>query len=406
MPVFKFRALDMTNKIIKGEVKANALDDAQKIIIEKGFTLIKLGEARGIRNFNINLTTSVKVQDVVVFCRELTIIIKSGINLTVGLDILKKQTFKRLKEVIQNITTEVQKGRTLAQAMKEGEQKFPELLIRMISTGEVSGNLSEVLDNMADYYEREIYIRQKIVGAMIYPIILILMSIAMIGFFIIYIIPEFTNMLEGQKMPMITRITLGISSFVISRYMVGIIILFITVFLAIKRVIPEKKYKKVKDTLILKLPIIGEVVKGIITIRFIRTLYLLLKSGLDIVNILEVLKNTISNSVTENTIDFALDGIKRGEKLGDMLTIDGFFDPLIVQMISIGEETGEMENILEDLLKFYEKKVEIKIDKLIAMVEPIFTLAVGSMIALIIISMAYPLFNMVSTMNTSGSGVE
>lgn len=404
MPIYKFKALDTTNKITKGEIKANTLDEARKIIIEKGFTLINLAEARGIRNYNINLTTSIRIQDVVVFCRELAIIIKSGINLTVGLDILRKQTFKRLRNVIQNITSEVQKGRTLAQAMREGELKFPDLLVRMVSTGEVSGNLDKVLDNMADYYERELYIRQKIVGAMVYPIILITISIGLIAFFIDYVIPEFSNIMEGQQMPLITRITMGAASFVISKYMLILIALFITAFFAVKKFVPEKKYKEVRDTLILKLPIIGEVTKGIITIRFIRTLHLLLKSGLDIVNILEILKNIISNSIAKNSIDAALDGIKRGEKLGDMLTIGGFFDPLIVQMLSIGEETGEMENILDDLIKFYEKKLEIRMDKLLSMVEPTFTLVIGAMIGLIIISMAYPLFNMVSTIDTSGSG--
>lgn len=404
MPIYKFKALDTTNKITKGEIKANTLDEARKIIIEKGFTLINLAEARGIRNYNINLTTSIRIQDVVVFCRELAIIIKSGINLTVGLDILRKQTFKRLRNVIQNITSEVQKGRTLAQAMREGELKFPDLLVRMVSTGEVSGNLDKVLDNMADYYEREIYIRQKIVGAMVYPIILITISIGLIAFFIDYVIPEFSNIMEGQQMPLITRITMGAASFVISKYMLILIALFITAFFAVKKFVPEKKYKEVRDTLILKLPIIGEVTKGIITIRFIRTLHLLLKSGLDIVNILEILKNIISNSIAKNSIDAALDGIKRGEKLGDMLTIGGFFDPLIVQMLSIGEETGEMENILDDLIKFYEKKLEIRMDKLLSMVEPTFTLVIGAMIGFIIISMAYPLFNMVSTIDTSGSG--
>lgn len=406
MPVYKFKALDTINNVFKSEIKANTLDDARKTVVEKGFTLINIVESRGIRNFNINLTTSVKIQDVVVFCRELAIIIKSGINLAVGLDILRKQTFKRLKNVIQNIAIEVQKGRTLSQAMKEGELSFPELLIRMISTGEVSGNLDKVLDNMGDYYERETYIRQKIVGAMIYPIILVLMSMGLLGFFIVYVIPEISNIMEGQKMALVTRITLGMSHFIMSKYMVGIIILLATTLLAIKRFVPKKKYRKVKDALIFKIPIIGEIIKGIVTIRFTRTLYLLLKSGLDIVNILEVLKNIVSNSIAEKSIEFALDGIKRGEKLGDMLAIDGFFDPLIVQMISIGEETGEMENILNELLKFYEKRLELRIDKVIAMVEPVFTLVVGGMIAFIIVSMAYPLFNMVSTMNTSGSGVE
>lgn len=406
MPVYKFRALDVHDNIIENSVKALTLDEAKQAIVEKGFTPIRIEESKGLESFNIELFTKIKTQDIVSFCRELAIIMKSGISLSLGLDILLKQSQKKLRSAIQHISAEVQKGRTLAQAMKEGEYKFPELLVKMISTGEASGNIDSVLNDMADYYERENYIKHKIKSATVYPVILIVVATCLIIFFANFILPSMEELLEGQSLPFITKLIINVTHLVGSIYSLILILIIIAGIMLLKRIVPDKTYRQARDRFVLKLPIIGSVVKDMITVRFIRTLYLLYKSGLNIVSILDILKKTMSHSIAEETIDFALDGIKRGEKLGTMLSVTNFFDPLIVQMISIGEETGELERILEEIALFYERKLELNIEKSVAMIEPVFTLVIGGLIALVIVAMALPIFSMVGNLDVGRFDIE
>ncbi len=405
MPVYKYRALDVSDNVVENNLKALTLEDAKQIVKEKGFIPIKVEEVTAVDDLGADLFKKIKLKDIVVFCRQMAIVIKSGINITLGLDILRKQSEKSFKRAVQQIDLEVQKGRTLAQAMRETDLKFPELLIRMISTGEASGNLDSVLDNMGDYYEKENYIKQKIKSALIYPIILIVIAIGLMLFFANFILPSMNELLSGQTMPLLTKIVLGFVEVLVSKYTLIVIGLLIASFIGIKKFMPNEKYRKVRDSIILKIPILGSVVRDFVTVRFLNTLYLLLRSGMDIVNVLEIVKKVMSNYNAETAIEYAIDGVKRGEKLGDMISQTNFFEPLVIQMISVGEETGELERILSEISRFYEKRLELKIERVISLMEPLFTLIIGGSIGIIIFAMAMPIFNMTGTLDTSGAGL-
>lgn len=408
MSVYKYKAIDANDNIVENNIKAPTLEDARHAVIEKGLVLVKLEEVKGIDSYSIDIFNKISAQDIIVFCRELAMVIKSGVSLIVGLDIIKKQNIKGLKKPVQYIGVEVQKGKTLTQAMKETEIKFPELLTKMVSIGETSGSLDAILENMGDYYERDLYIRQKIIGALIYPIILVVVAVGLLIFFAELILPTIVELMAGQQLPLITKFVISSTSIIVSKYSLGLILLGIAGIVIFKKLVPSKRYKRIRDTIILNIPVIGPLIKSMITVRFTRTLYLLIKSGMDIVNILEILKSIMSNSVAESALDFALEGVKRGEKFGTMLSHTSFFDPLVVQMISMGEETGELESILEQITSFYERKLELKIEKVVALMEPMFTLVIGSFIGFIIVAMALPIFSMVGGLQQPGGslGVE
>lgn len=408
MPLYKVRALDNNDNVVENIIKADNEADAKSISLDKGLTVIKIEETMNVQDIGagIDIFNKIKLQEIIVFCRQMAIIIKSGISLTMGLDILKKQSTLGFKKTIMQVNAEVQKGRTLAQAMKETDLKFPDLLVRMISTGESSGNMDAVLDNMGDYYERENYLKQKLTSAMVYPIILIVMAIGMLIFFSYFILPSMNELMEGQELPIITQVVMGIIDGLTSIYSLIVIVIIILLLIVIKRVVPINKYRKVKDTIILKVPVIGEVIKDIITVRFLTTLHLLTKSGMDIVNVLEIIKKIMSNYLAEEALEQSLEGIKRGERLGETLLNADFFEPLAVQMISVGEETGELEKILAEVSSFYEKRLELKIEKLVSLIEPAFTLIIGGSIGVIILAIALPIFTMTGNLDMNVGGVE
>lgn len=406
MSLYKYKALDSNHCIVESTIKSDDFNEAKQKIIEKGFTPISITESKDITNIRFNVFEKIKIQEIIVFCRELSIITKSGINIIVGLDILRKQSSKRLQEIIRLMSIEVQKGRTLSQAIKESNVKFPELLVRMISAGEKSGNVDNVLDNMANYYERENYIKQKVKSATIYPSILLIVAGALVTFFAKFILPSMEELLEGQKLPAITKLIIDGTNFIASRYAVIILFVILAIGIGIYKIIPKVTLQRFIDKIILNTPILGSAARDVVTVRFTRTLHLLFKSGIDIVNVLEIVKDVISNSVAKEAIEHSLEGIKRGEKFGDTLSQTNFFDPLVVQMINVGEETGEFENILNEITIFYERRLDSKIDKLISMVEPIFTLLIGGVIAVVVIAIALPMFSMVGGLETGGLGVE
>lgn len=406
MPHFKIRALDVNDNLVESVIKASDIDDAKVVALEKSFTIIKIEETKAVDDLgaSLGLFNTIKLKDIIVFCRQMAIIIKSGVNITLGLDILKKQSSEKFKKAVVQVNAEVQKGRTLSQAMKETDQKFPDLLIRMIATGETSGNIDSVLDNMGDYYERENYINSKLISAVIYPAILVVTAIIMVIFFAQFILPSISELMEGQAVPLLTTIVLCIVKGLVSIYTVGVIITVIIALIVVKKIVPAEKYRKTRDTILLKIPIVGSVIKDVITVRFLNTLYLLMKSGMDIVNVLEIIKKIVSNYLAEIAIDTALEGIKRGEKLGETLEKADFFEPLAIQMISVGEETGELEKVLNEVSVFYENRLEQKIEKLVSMIEPVFTLVIGVTIGILILAMALPMFSMVGNMDQIGYG--
>lgn len=402
MPLINYRAVDSNGKTQKGSLNARNIEDAKAKIKDLGLTAVKVSAgSAGLEKLKGLMAKKVNLKETAMFCRQLHIIVSSGVNILKGIDILRKQTKDKLmKEVIGKMFAQVQKGRLLSEAMSDVEASLPPLLLNMVAVGEVSGNLDRILNQMSVYYEKENYMRQKLKSALTYPVILISVGVLMGIFFINFVLPEIMKVVidNGGELPQITRIVLGGINF-LKQYFLIIIIGLIGAIALLKAVIPKDKFRMVKDRLIMKLPVVNVSIRNVVTSRFLRTFAMMLKGGIPIIRVLESLETIMGNAIAQSGIKAALEGVKRGERLGDNIASCEFFDPIVIHMINMGEETGGLDNIMETLADFYDKEAETGLMKLMAAVEPAFTIIVGILIGILIIAMMLPMFSMMNNVN-------
>lgn len=324
--------------------------------------------------------------------------IRSGANLVRGLEILQAQVEdKRLQEVVGTIHRSVSRGDSLSMAMRDCPGALPELLINLVNVGEESGNLDSVLVSMAEYYERENFIRKKVTSASIYPIILTIVLIGLVMLFINFILPEITDLMKGtgQTLPIPTRMIINGADY-LSHNGLYLLLMAMIIMGLIVRLFKIPKYRYVLDSSLLQVPVIGKSMKDVVIARFSRTLALFLHSSLPIVPILTSLENIVGNEVPRLAVGRAKERIIRGETMALAFGAEPFFDPLVIQMMSIGEETGRMEELMLEVANHYDKRVEIGLTRLVSLIEPLFTIIIGIFAGGLIISIALPIFNMAS----------
>jgi len=394
---FNYKVIDEHKQIKRGTLEAVDKEAAKRNLLENKWQIIELQESNQILGFlNKALESKLSFESISSFCTQMAMMIRTGANLVKGLEILKAQSRdKNLQRVITTMITEVSRGSSLSAAMKTCGNALPELLINLVAVGEQSGNLDTVLNNMAEYYERENFIRKKIASASVYPAILTAVMIILVIFFINFILPEITGLLteSGGELPLITQVMIGSATFLKDKFFIilfgvlGLVVLFFRL-----QAIP--KYKLKIDGYKLRIPLLGKNMKNVITARFCRTLALFLKASIPIVPILDSMEKIVGNEVSRLAVAQAKEKIIKGKGLAAAFGEEKFFDEMVIQMMTIGEETGQLDDLMEEIAKFYDKQVEIGISKMVALVEPVFTIIIGIFAGIMVISVALPILNM------------
>lgn len=396
---FRYRVINEKMRVTNGVLEAVDLEAARRQIIENQWQVITLEKISGLSSLlNMTFKNKVKSESIAAFCSQLAMMIRSGANLVRGLEILQDQMEdKRLQEVVGMIHRSVSRGDSLSVAMRECEGALPDLLINLVSVGEQSGNLDSVLVSMAEYYDRENYIRKKVTSAAIYPVVLTGVLIGVVILFMNFILPEITELMKGngQSLPAPTQMIVDTSEFLKSYGLYLLLSLTALIYL-MSRVFTIPKYRYYLHVFLLSLPLLGKNMKDVIIARFARTLALFLHSSLPIVPILNSLENIVGNEVPRLAVARAKDRIIRGETMALAFGVEPFFDPLVIQMMAIGEETGRMEELMVEVANNYDKRVEVGLARLVALVEPIFTIIIGVFAGGLIIAIALPIFNMAS----------
>ena len=396
---FRYKIINHEMRVTEGILEAVDLESARRLILENRWQIISLEKASSLSVLlTMGFKSKVKYESIAAFCTQLAMMIRSGANLVRGLDILQAQMEdRRLKEVVGTIHRSVSRGSSLSAAMREGQGALPELLINLVSVGEESGSLDSVLTSMAEYYERENFIRKKITSAGVYPVVLTVVLIGLVILFMNFILPEITDLMKGngQKLPAATQMIVDASAFLMSN---GLLLLFALIALGILlyKVFKIPKYLYFLHAFLLRIPLLGRNMKDVIIARFSRTLALFLHSSIPIVQILNSLEGIVGNEVPRLAVVRSKDLIIRGETMALAFGKEPFFDPLVIQMMSIGEETGRLEELMLEVANHYDKRVEIGITRLVALVEPIFTLIIGVFAGGLIIAIALPIFSMAS----------
>ncbi|MBF8982635.1 type II secretion system F family protein [Lutibacter sp. B2] len=400
MPIYKYKAISNTGEKLEGTYTAKAKDEVLSMIRQNQSMPISVEEViEGKDVSTLNFFNKVKMKDIAIFCRQFYAMLNAGVTILNCLDILRLQTEnKKLKKVVAESYEDVQKGLTFSESLKKHREIFPDLLINMVEAGEVSGTLDTIMERMAVHYEKENKITNKVKGAMIYPLILSIVSILVVVFLLTFVMPTFIGMFEGSgvELPLPTRILLTISGS-ITQYWYIIIVVLIVLIGGIKRYIGTDKGQFLIDHIKFRIPIVKGTTQKVITSRFTRTLSTLLSSGIPLIQSLDIVSRIVGNVIVEKGILNAIEEVRKGVDLATPIKKIGVFPPMVDSMIRIGEESGSLDDILDKTANFYDEEVEVAIQKMTTMIEPLMIVVMAVVIGAIVIAMMLPMFDMMNT---------
>jgi type IV pilus assembly protein PilC len=344
------------------------------------------------------LGTGVKRKDMVVFSRQFATMINSGLPLIQCLEILGKQVEnKHLAKVVQEVSSDVEAGNTLSDSLAKHPKVFTPMFINMVSAGEVGGILDRVLHRLAEYIEKSNNVRRKVKGALIYPAVVMFIAICVTIFLLVFVIPTFAQLFEssGLDLPFMTRFTISASHFMMTAW--PWILTFVTgLIYALRKYYKTPKGQLRIDNFSLKLPGIGELLRKASIARFSRTLGTLLGSGVAILDAMEITATTSGNRVIQEAVMTARSSIATGDTISEPLSKSSVFPLMVVHMIRVGEETGNMDDMLNKIADFYEEEVDVAVETLTSIIEPVLIVGIGLIVGGMVISMYLPIFRLAS----------
>ncbi|HOI59985.1 MAG TPA: type II secretion system F family protein [Candidatus Pacearchaeota archaeon] len=399
---FEYQARTKTGDIKKGVVEAVSKIAAVDLLHKNGLfpTSVKEEKQGASLNMELKIFENVSSKEVVMFTRELAIMIESNVPPAKALEALGDQTNnKTFKEKIFKIAADIREGVSLSKAFARYPKIFSTFFVNMIRSGELSGTLPDVLRKIADHLENEYYIKTKTIGAMIYPVVVLVVFTVIFLVVVIYIIPGLVEVLEssGAELPLVTKIVIGVSNFAVNYWWVVLLGLIGISSFAIYY--PKtKEGKQVVDTLILKVPVIGGFQKNVYMNRFAENLSTLLSSGKSITEALEVTADLIGNEVYRKIILDARESVMKGQKISDSLAnYRKEISPLFVQMVAVGESTGRISETLMNVVRFYKTEIETFVDSISNVIEPILILGLAGMVGLLVAAVFLPLYQIGGT---------
>ena len=340
----------------------------------------------------------VKDKELTVFTRQIATMINAGLPLVQSLEVLaSQQPNKQFKRILTKIREDVEGGSTFAASLKQHPTVFTPLYMSMVEAGEAGGFLDTVLNRLAGYIEKSMALRRKVKGAMIYPATIITVAVAVVIFLLIFVIPTFKTLFEGfgAALPLPTRIVLELSRLV-RTHVVTVLGAFVGTVFVLRFYYRTERGKKVIDSLLLRLPIIGQLIRKVSVAKFTRTLGTLVSSGVPILDGLNITARVAGNKVVEEAILKTRSSIAEGKTIADPLGASGIFPPMVVQMISVGEQTGALDAMLAKIADFYDAEVDQAVSNLTTLLEPIMIVFLGVVVGGVIIAMYLPIFKLVT----------
>lgn len=402
MPIYEFKAKNFEDKILEGRSKFSSRESLAEQLELKGYILVEAKELNAFTDISqiAIFKQRVKVKDLAIFCRQFAIILEAGVPIATALDVLKEQTSNiTLRDCISDIYEDIQKGIALSVSMKKHDNLFPEILIYMVESGELSGMLDKTFSRMAEHFEKENKLHQKIKSAMTYPAIVLLVAVAVIFVLMVKVVPSFSSILGGfgVEMPIFTRILISISAFFQSFWWL-IIGGLVAAVAGISRYRKTDSGRHLFGGLAIRLPILKQVTRNVITARFTRTMGTLMASGVLIIQALEVVRKLLGNIIIEEKIDSVIEDIKQGKGLSQPLAAMKYFPPMMVSMIRIGEESGNLDYSLDKAADFFDEEVETSVQQLTSLIEPIIVIFLAVIVAFVILSILYPMMSIYQNM--------
>ncbi len=396
MKIFFYNIKNKEGKVLKGMIEAESQEKAIEHFQKEGLIILSIKETK--KKIKVKAKGKVKVDDLVVFSRQFTTLIESGIPVVECLSILEEQVENPyFKGVINLILKDVREGAALSDALSKHKDVFPDIYLSMVEAAEFSGNLPEILDRVSIYLEKSSALKKKVTSALYYPAIIILMAVGITGFLVFKVIPTFKGIFAslGGKLPLPTQILISFSDALTKKESVVLLIaLIFGGFFSIKAYINTPKGKKVFHRLILKLPVVGGLIRKMAIAKFSRTFSTLVKSGVSIVKCLEIVGKTSGNKIVEDAVMESKIAIQEGQPISVPLEKTGVFPTMVIKMISIGERSGRLEEMLSKIAQFYEEQTDAMVAGLASLIEPLVIAFLGIIVGGIVISLFLPIIKM------------
>ncbi len=401
MPVYKFRGKNIrTNKTISGERFSNSPQGLAAILRREQVAPISIQEKR-TRSWNVLFLKRVSAQEVAVFTRQFSVMLDAGLPLVQCLEAIGSQhSNPTFKSVLEQVRTDVEGGSTLADALAKHPRVFDPLYSNMVAAGETGGILDTILKRLAIFIEKIVKLRRALKSAAIYPSIILSVAVGAVGIILWKVIPVFRTLFEGfnVQLPLLTRMVISLSSFV-ETYLVVIAVFVGLLAFGIRSYYQTSNGRYTIDRLILATPVMGDIFRKIAIARFTRTLATLIASGVPILEGLDITAKTAGNAILEEVVLKVRKNIEEGKTMSDPMRESKFFPPMVTQMVSVGESTGELDNMLVRVADYFEEEVDTIVANLLTILEPVLLVFLGIIVGGIVIAMYLPLFKLISVLS-------
>ena len=399
MPVFKYKALDQRGMTTEGTETANTSGELVARLRERQYYPVDIKEVIEKDIKDLNFFNKVGIKQLSLFTRQFSSMLGSGISIVNTLDILRQQTeHKRLKATISSVYEYVQKGLSFSEALDRHSDVFPTLMVNMVAAGEASGNLDGVTKRMAVHYEKEFKVNNRVKSAMVYPLILSALVVAVVIFMLTFVMPTFIGMFEssGVALPAPTKFLMSITK-ILRGYWYVFLLGIAGLTYAFKRFSVTPDGRRFIDRLWLKLPLFSGLTKKTNSTRFSRTLSTLLASGIPLLQAMDNVAGAVGNTIVAEAIIQAKEDVRKGVALSVPIRRCGLFPPMVDNMIRIGEESGALDDLLDKTADFYDEEVEIEVQRLLTFMEPALIVVMAGIVGFIVVAMMLPMFDMLQT---------
>ncbi len=402
MPVFAYRGLAPNGRTINGVIDADSPRNARGKLRELGIFPTELSTEQAAartpsaQRWLPTFGRRIPATDLSLLTRQLSALLGAGVQLVDALGALSDQTSRAItKKILSQVRENVREGSSLADALAAHPDTFSDLYVGMVRAGEAAGALEAVLDRLAEYSERQAEFIAKVRGALTYPIIMMCVGTLIMGFLVSYVVPQVATIFEQQHavLPLMTRVLIRLSD-ILAGYWIELLLAVVMLVAGIAAGLATKAGRRIYDVWLLRMPYIGPTVIRVICARFARTLATLLKSGVQLLPSLSAVKRVVTNGLLADAIEGCRDSIREGHGMGQTLERSGLFPPLLVEMIKVGERSGELEQMLERVADNYEREVETSLRQMTTVLEPLMTLVMAALILFMMLAVLLPIFQL------------
>jgi general secretion pathway protein F len=403
VPVYEYKGVSSTGRSVSGVQDGESMKAVKTKLKKEGIVVLEVREGasaaavrRGAMTFAVG--RRVQLQDLANATRQLATLLSSGLPLMDSLTVLVEQEEKEgLKSALSSVRDSVREGSSLADALKGNPRAFSQLYVNMVSAGEASGTLEITLDRLADFLEEQVRFRGKLLAAVTYPAAMAIIGVVMLTFIFSFVMPRVVGMFQDmkQQLPLPTLMLLGVVNFLSSYWWVLLILLAVSAYY-FRRYLNTPEGRDAFDARVLRLPVFGKLISMIAVSRFTRTFGTLLQSGVPTLAALDIVKSVVGNTVLANAVQKARDNVREGESIAEPLRRSGLFPPVVVQMVAVGEKSGELEKMLLKISDSFDRSVETRMTGLMALMEPLIIVVMGVIIGFIVVAIMLPMLEMSS----------